>query len=204
MIDFAVSGVERARLVLHAPHEAAPAPHHEPAVPVVGQQQLEVDLGLDDPRHPAVRREVRIGPMLGRAYPHVDELQRRQIGAGVGEIRGGGRARGISGQAGGDRTVHEATLDAGHRRMSAAADSRLSHGSLPLVHRLHKARPVPRWPDRRARCPSSRLRNLNTPRGRGRDANERYRAQRRTNRSNPSCDSRRTGAALISAIDRNR
>ena len=109
--------VERARLVLDAAHEATPAPHQEPAVPVVGQQQLEVDLGLDDPLHPAVRRDVAGGHVLGRADAHVDKLQRRQIGAGAGEvrgIRGGGRARGRGGEAGRGRAVHEETLDAGH------------------------------------------------------------------------------------------
>ena len=56
----------------------------------------------------------------------------------------------------------------------------------------------------RAHCASSRLRNLNTPRGLGRGAADRYRAQWRMNRSNPSLDPARTGAAFISSIDRKR
>ena len=111
--------VQRARLVLHGSDEAAAAAHQEAAVPVVGQQELEVDLRLDGPGHLAVRRQLGLARhTLGRADPQIDQRQRGEICAGVRLLGGGGGARRSQRQTGGNGNIHELAVDAGHRWLS--------------------------------------------------------------------------------------
>ena len=107
--------VQGARLVLHGPDEAAAAAHQEPAVPLVGQQQLEVDLRLDGPGHPAVRRLPRLARHAVRLTdPQIDQRQRGEVGARIGRPGGRGRTRGGERQTRGNGKIHELALSAGH------------------------------------------------------------------------------------------
>ena len=86
--------VEATCLVLDTAHEAATPAHQEPSVPGIGlgQQQLELDLGLDHASDTAVRRDgIGRGHDLGFADAHGNQFERRQAGA---PIHGGRRRTG--------------------------------------------------------------------------------------------------------------
>jgi hypothetical protein len=92
----------RARLVLNLSDEPAAPAHHELAVPLVGQQQREVNLAADDPVDAAVRdadraaRRRRHGRRLGDLY--VRQFEHHQVRA-LGMI---GRALRGNSRSGGD------------------------------------------------------------------------------------------------------
>ena len=86
----------RLRRVLHRADESAAAAHEELPVPLVGQQQRELDLGADDAAHLAVRHPNRAGrcPLGGgdrRRFGHLDvgKFQHHEMRA-FGVVRWGG------------------------------------------------------------------------------------------------------------------
>ena len=86
-----VSTLERARSravaqrrILDGADIATASPHHEPAIPLFWQQQLEVDLGVDAPVNPAVCRTIilrRHG--YGAHDVEVNQFHRRQPDAPI-------------------------------------------------------------------------------------------------------------------------
>ncbi len=142
-----------ARLVLDAADEAAAAAHQEPAVPVagLGQQQLEVDLRLDDAGHPAVgRNAVGRGHRLGPADPDVHQLEARKIGA----------RRGTRGRRLGRRPA---------RRRRERADGRNGGRGQETLHQSHLN--PPRTPRRRRLAPADFRRRPCPSAGASRPAN---------------------------------
>ena len=147
--------VERAGLVLHAPHEAAAAAHQETPVPVVGQQQLEVDLRLDGPGDLAVRRQAVLGGYrFRRPDVQVEQLLRPEARAGIhGVVGGRRRTRSGNRQARGNDDVHDLALDAGHHglpfiRPIASTVSAYASGRLEVRSRCRprSAAPQPAGP----------------------------------------------------------
>ena len=117
--------VQRPRLILHGSDESAAPAHHEISVPVIGQQQLEIDLGLDHTSDAAVcRGGITRRDGLGRCNTHVDQLDRGERAAPVVANRGGRRLRWLTrtGSHNGEpshKTQRSGDLDHSHRILSA-------------------------------------------------------------------------------------
>ena len=110
-------------LILNLADEAAAAAHHEPAVPLVGQEQGEVNLAADDAVHAAMRDANGAGRRRrhrGRLrHLHIRQLQHRQV-----------RALGVIGRADGRR---EQTCDGDGRKQSCLHDEVIIRGNRRAV-----------------------------------------------------------------------
>ena len=91
-------GKEGLCLILDGPDVTAAPAHHEAAVPLGRQQQLEVDLRLDDAGHDAVfHSPVAARHVLCSGDPQIDEIEGRERAATLGD---GQWSVGVGGQPG--------------------------------------------------------------------------------------------------------